>query len=93
MAGAAVKTERITILGTPEFKHYLTEEAGRYGVSVSELVRQRCMNPGNVDEEEALLLKLVVEATAATERADKSLTKGLAAAEKTLKALNKIGKG
>ena len=41
---AAVKTERITILGTPEFKAYLVREAKREGISVSQFVRQRCEN-------------------------------------------------
>ncbi len=38
----AVQSERITILGTPDFKAFLTREAKREGVSMSELVRQRC---------------------------------------------------
>jgi len=38
----AAKTERITILGTPEFKNSLTREAQKEGISLSQLVRQRC---------------------------------------------------
>lgn len=37
------KNERITILGTADFKAFLVAEAEREGVSVSELVRRRCM--------------------------------------------------
>ena len=36
------QTERTTILSTPEFKAWLVDEAKKEGVSVSELVRQRC---------------------------------------------------
>jgi len=37
----AVKSARITILGTPDFKAFLTREAKKEGVSLSKLVRQR----------------------------------------------------
>ena len=37
----AVQTERITILGTPDFKTFLKKEAKNEGISISELVRQR----------------------------------------------------
>ena len=35
----AVKTERITILGSPDFKAFLSREAKKEGVSLSQLVR------------------------------------------------------
>lgn len=55
----AVQTERITILGTPDFKAFLTKEAKKEGISMSELVRQRCtQKPATKDEE------LLVELTA-----------------------------
>jgi hypothetical protein len=38
----ATHTERITILAPPDFKAFLMEEAEQEGVSMSELVRQRC---------------------------------------------------
>ncbi|MCK9175834.1 MAG: hypothetical protein M0O96_11220 [Desulforhopalus sp.] len=38
----ATHTERITILAAPDFKAFLMEEAEQEGVSMSELVRQRC---------------------------------------------------
>ena len=80
---AAVKTERITILGTPEFKDFLIREAKHEGVSLSQLVRQRCeKKPQNKDEE--LLAALIKEIGAATAKAKLSLEKGLADAEKVL---------
>ena len=80
---AAVKTKRITILGTPEFKEFLTREAKQEGVSLSQLVRQRCeKKPQNKDEE--LLAALIEEVGAATAKAKLSLEKGLADAEKVL---------
>lgn len=80
---AAVKTERITILGSPDFKAFLSREAKKEGVSLSQLVRQRCENkPSSQDEE--LLAALVNELSAATARAKLSMEKGLADAEKVL---------
>jgi hypothetical protein len=82
----AVKTERITILGSPDFKAFLNREAQKEGVSVSQLVRQRCENkPSSQDEE--LLAALVKELGAATARAKSSLEKGLTDAEKVLSEL------
>jgi hypothetical protein len=79
----AVKTERITILGSPDFKAFLSREAKKEGVSLSQLVRQRCENkPTNQDEE--LLAALVKELSAATAKAKSSLEKGLADAERVL---------
>ena len=79
----AVQTERITILGTPDFKAFLTKEAKKEGVSMSELVRQRCtQKPATEDEE--LLAVLVAEVNQATAKAKKSLDKGLKNAEKVL---------
>jgi len=80
---ATVKTKRITILGTPEFKDFLTREAKQEGVSLSQLVRQRCeKKPQNKDEE--LLAAFIKEVGAATAKAKLSLEKGLADAEKVL---------
>jgi hypothetical protein len=80
----AVKTERITILGTPDFKDFLTREAKKEGVSLSELVRQRCEKKPTSNEDEDLLTVLVEEVRAATARAKVSLGKGLDDAEKVL---------
>ncbi|HHD63303.1 MAG TPA: hypothetical protein ENK96_02830 [Desulfobulbaceae bacterium] len=85
----AVKTERITILGTPDFKNFLTREAKKEGVSLSQLVRQRCeKKPANNDDEE-LLAALVEEVHAATVKASLSLKKGLDDAEKVLAKIKK----
>ncbi len=80
----AVKTERITILGTPDFKEFLTREAKKEGVSLSQLVRQRCEKKPANNEDEELLAALVKEVGAATARAKLSLEKGLDDAEKVL---------
>jgi len=82
----AVKTERITILGSPDFKAFLSREAQKEGVSLSQLVRQRCENKHSSQDEE-LLAALVKELGAATARAKSSLEKGLADAEKVLSEL------
>ncbi len=85
----AVKTERITILGTSDFKKYLTREAKKEGISLSQLVRQRCEKklPNNEDEE--LLAVLMGEVRAATSRAKDSLEKGLDDAEKVLDSIKR----
>ena len=83
---AAVKTQRITILGSSDFKDFLKREAKKEGISLSQLVRQRCENKSpNRDEE--LLAALVKELSEATARAKLSLEKGLADAEKVLSEL------
>jgi len=79
----SVQSERITILGTPDFKAFLVKEAKKEGVSMSELVRQRCIQkPAGKDEE--LLAALVSEVNKATVKAKKSLEKGLGDAERML---------
>jgi hypothetical protein len=83
MMETTAKTKRITILGTPEFKDFLTREAKQEGLSLSELVRQRCESkPQNQDEE--LLAALAKEVSAASSRAKLSLEKGVADAERVL---------
>ena len=79
-----VKTERITILGTPDFKDFLTLEAKKEGVSLSQLVRQRCEKKPTNNEDEELLAALVKEVRAATAKAKVSLEKGLSDAEQVL---------
>jgi hypothetical protein len=79
-----VKTERITILGTPDFKDFLTREAKKEGVSLSQLVRQRCEKKPTDNEDEELLAVLVKEVRAATAKAKISLEKGLADAQQVL---------
>jgi len=80
----AVKTERITILGTPDFKRFLKREAKKEGVSLSQLVRQRCERRSKDSREEELLAALLKEVRASTARAQKSLEQGLLDAEQAL---------
>ena len=80
------KSERITILGTPDFKKFLLAEAHKEGVSLSQLVRQRCEQKSQNNEEDALL-SLIEEVSASNERAQKSLAKGVAEAETVLAQL------
>ena len=82
----SVKSERITILGTPDFKAFLEKEAKKEGVSISEFVRSRCqVIPPS--EDEIALKELILIASKATKRASKSLEKGINDAEAILKEL------
>ena len=45
-----VKTERLTLLMTPEFKALLAAEAATAGISVAELVRRRCQPEAGEDD-------------------------------------------
>ena len=85
----SVKSERITILGSPDFKAFLGVEAKKEGVSVSELVRRRCQTMPPSDDEVILkeLIKLVSEAT---KRASISLDKGIEDAESLLTELRAV---
>ena len=83
-----VKTERITILTTPDFKAFLSSEADREGVSVSELIRTRCINKPANNEDEQVLRVLVEQVNESTHKAQKALNKGLQDARKVLQALN-----
>ena len=85
------KTERITILGTPDFKKFLKREAKREGVSLSQLVRKRCEKKPTTSEDEELLAVLVEEVGAATSKAKVSLEKGLAEAEQVLTEIRSAG--
>jgi hypothetical protein len=89
---AAVKSERITILGTPEFKTFLSREAKKEGISVSELVRQRCKGKPTSQEQEEVLAAMVKELQFAVAKANASVDKGLENAESVLAELqNKRG--
>ena len=80
-----MKTERVTLLTTPEFKAYLTAEARREKVSVAELVRSRCeLRP---IEDEAVLVALSAELRKAVGQARKLLREGRAEAEVVLAEL------
>ena len=66
-----MKTERVTLLTSPEFKAFLGAEAKREGVSVGELVRRRC--EGRPSADEAALVALTAELRVAVRDAKKSL--------------------
>ncbi|MBI3156291.1 MAG: hypothetical protein HYZ20_12885 [Burkholderiales bacterium] len=80
-----MKTERVTLLTTPEFKAFLSREAKREGVSVAELVRARCEQRPSSDE--AALQGLVAELRTSVAQAKKSLRAGLDEAETVLEEL------
>lgn len=86
----STKTERITILTTPEFKARLEQEAQRQNISVGKLIRNRFERDESVQEnsDEAVLAALVAEVHEATQRAQQALDKGLEEAEATLQALH-----
>ena len=72
---AAVKNERITFLGSAELKTYLKNEAKKEGVSLSQLIRQRCMQKPS--EDEMVLTELIKQLQDNTLKAKKSLEQGL----------------
>ncbi len=84
----AAKTERITILGTPDFKNFLTAEAKKEGISLSMLVRRRCEQQ-TANEEEQLLMDLLAELRTATKRAEESLDNGIESMQQTLAEMRK----
>jgi hypothetical protein len=86
-----MKTERVTLLTTKEFKSFLRAEAQRERVSVAELVRVRCEQKPNPDE--AVLAKLTAELHEALREAKSSLKKGIKEARSALAELrsNRVG--
>jgi len=76
------QTARTTILTTPGFKAWLIDEAKKEGVSISELVRQRCQAKPNQDE--LLLSAVLKEVQEALPKAYESLTEGLKDANSVL---------
>lgn len=77
------KTERITLLGSRQFKAFLAKESLKEGVSISELVRRRCERAPT--EDERVLLALTEELRKSTAEARRALAEGLAAAEDALR--------
>ena len=77
-----MKTARLTLLTTPEFKAFLGAEAARDGISVAELVRSRCERRADADE--AMLASLAGELRKAVREAQVSLRGGLAEADAVL---------
>ena len=83
----AIQTARVTFLTSPDFKEWLVEEAKKADISVSEFIRLRCQY--GPSEEELMLLAMVEELKKATQRARKSLEKGIRDAESVLKRLQR----
>jgi len=80
-----MKSERVTLLTSPEFKTFLAAEAKREGVSVAELIRARCER--RPTQEEAVLAALTGELREAVLAAQKSLRAGLNEARSVLEEL------
>lgn len=80
-----MKTERVTLLTSTDFKAFLNAEAQREGVSVAELVRTRCER--RPTEEEAVLAGLTNELHKAVAQAKRSLKDGLDEAQAVLSEL------
>lgn len=82
-----MKSERVTLLTTREFKTFITREAKRENVSVAELVRKRCEGrTGDGDDTE--LRALTAELRSALGVARKSAKAGLAEMETVLAELS-----
>jgi hypothetical protein len=80
-----MKTERVTLLTTKEFKSFLSDEARREGVSVAELVRLRCEQKPTPDD--AVLGMLIAELRASLARARSTLKEGIKEAQSVLTEL------
>ena len=83
----SAKTERITILGTPEFKAFLTDQADAENVSVSEFVRRRCVQPVALDEDTQTLAELVSALHVAVDAARDEMNESLDFAKNVLQEL------
>jgi hypothetical protein len=81
-----MKTERVTLLTSPDFKAFLNAEAHREGVSVAELVRTRCER--RPSDEEAMLAELTRELQRSMVVAKRSLKTGLDEAQAVLLELS-----
>ncbi|PKN89429.1 MAG: hypothetical protein CVU51_00335 [Deltaproteobacteria bacterium HGW-Deltaproteobacteria-1] len=81
------QTERITFLVTKDFKKWLTAEAKKSGLSISELIRLRCESGSS---EDIITIKASVnELKIATARANRALDEGLKEAYKVINQLRK----
>ncbi|MEM6485582.1 MAG: hypothetical protein AAF662_11440 [Pseudomonadota bacterium] len=83
----SAKTERITILGSPEFKAYLNEQAAKAQISVSQYVRRQCEQPTATDDEEALLRSLIATLDESLQTVEANLDHSLATAAEVLSEL------
>ena len=80
-----MKTERVTLLTSPDFKVFLNSEAQREGISVAELVRRRCER--RVSDDEAILVAMTGDLNKAVAEAKVSLQSGLDEAQAVLAEL------
>lgn len=80
-----MKTERVTLLTTPEFKAFLVKRASQEGVSVAELIRRRFDDGSGGDD--AALAELTAELRRAVAGAKRSLAEGLAETRSVLAEL------
>ncbi len=80
-----MKTARVTLLTSPDFKKFLSVEAQREGVSVAELIRTRCEQ--RPSEEEKILVALTSELRNAVTSAKVTLKNGLDVAQEFLTEL------
>jgi hypothetical protein len=85
MPAASIKSERVTLLTTKEFKRFLGDEARREGVSVAELVRVRCERKPSQDE--LLLSELSARLREAAKEAKIALKEGIEEANTVLAEL------
>jgi hypothetical protein len=85
MPAASIKSERVTLLTTKEFKRFLGDEARREGVSVAELVRVRCERKPSQDE--LLLSELSARLRKAAKEAKIALKEGIEEANTVLAEL------
>jgi hypothetical protein len=85
MPAASIKSERVTLLTTKEFKRFLGDEARREGVSVAELVRVRCERKPSQDE--LLLSELSARLREAAKEAKLALKEGIGEANRVLAEL------
>jgi hypothetical protein len=85
MPAASIKSERVTLLTTKEFKRFLGDEARREGVSVAELVRVRCERKPSQDE--LLLSELSARLREAAKGAKIALKEGIEEANTVLAEL------
>ena len=83
----STKTERITILGTPEFKAFLIDQANVENISVSEFVRRRCVQPVARDEDNQTLAELVSALHVAVDAARDEMNESLDFAQNVLQEL------
>ena len=83
-----VKTERVTFLATPELKNYLETEASKQGVSIGQLIREKC---GQATEEEELLKAVAAQLRREVREAKMALKTANQRVDKLVEASSKPG--